>query len=479
MPWQSKVVKLKVCKVALVAVFVRSHDEAILKYLQPHYKNILSLQIQQCNVSLNNLYLTFNAINMNRLVIIGNGFDLAHGLPTSYGDFVNFYWKSVANTDHSDSYVGFHDATLSFTNITCFKDIVNQIASNLNKTLHNDEQGIYFDDFDRNTNPPLRFKHHVIIFKKFFFNVVNHKHRIENWVDVENIYYHLLKKCLLEEDSNFKVKKLNEEFEEVRLLLENYLIANVDNQFDFSNVNTDILDLFKNKPLGLRRIHNQNPSVIPDYLKEFPKEDQRELKRFDDEIINGAKPLQLNLFLNFNYTKTIEAYIDSIKILDSDLQSYFGNITVNQIHGKLQDDTNIINFGFGDEMDDDYKTIENKDDNEYLKNIKSFKYFLNSNYRDMLEFLESGKFQVWIMGHSCGLSDRILLNKIFEHEFCRSIKVFYHKYYKPKEDGRTDDYTNIVQNISRHFNKKELMRERIVNKSLCQPLPQIQLPLKQ
>ncbi len=29
---------------------------------------------------------------MNRLVLIGNGFDLAHGLKTSYADFINWYW---------------------------------------------------------------------------------------------------------------------------------------------------------------------------------------------------------------------------------------------------------------------------------------------------------------------------------------------------------------------------------------------------
>ena len=30
---------------------------------------------------------------MNRLVIIGNGFDIAHGLKTSYMDFINWYWE--------------------------------------------------------------------------------------------------------------------------------------------------------------------------------------------------------------------------------------------------------------------------------------------------------------------------------------------------------------------------------------------------
>lgn len=28
---------------------------------------------------------------MNRIVLIGNGFDLAHGLPTGYVDFINNY----------------------------------------------------------------------------------------------------------------------------------------------------------------------------------------------------------------------------------------------------------------------------------------------------------------------------------------------------------------------------------------------------
>ena len=30
---------------------------------------------------------------MNRIILIGNGFDLAHGLPTSYKDFINWYWN--------------------------------------------------------------------------------------------------------------------------------------------------------------------------------------------------------------------------------------------------------------------------------------------------------------------------------------------------------------------------------------------------
>lgn len=34
---------------------------------------------------------------MNRLVIIGNGFELAHGLKTSYNDFIDWYWGQRIN----------------------------------------------------------------------------------------------------------------------------------------------------------------------------------------------------------------------------------------------------------------------------------------------------------------------------------------------------------------------------------------------
>ena len=32
---------------------------------------------------------------MNRIIIVGNGFDLAHGLKTSYKDFISWYWEKT------------------------------------------------------------------------------------------------------------------------------------------------------------------------------------------------------------------------------------------------------------------------------------------------------------------------------------------------------------------------------------------------
>ena len=43
---------------------------------------------------------------MNRIILIGNGFDLAHGLKTGYKDFIDSYWDEVAVTTY-DKYVDY------------------------------------------------------------------------------------------------------------------------------------------------------------------------------------------------------------------------------------------------------------------------------------------------------------------------------------------------------------------------------------
>lgn len=407
---------------------------------------------------------------MNRLVIVGNGFDLAHGLPTGYCDFINDFWKNLKSNYQDPRIIDILYINPSYNGIFGTDQI--KSYKDFEKNIKEYCLGHGFRYNDRfQTVTDSSYNETLFKFENDFFRVISNKNNIQNWVDIENEYYKLLKECLKEED-NAKVKKLNGEFECVRRLLEDYLAKNVSQNFDFEKVNEkvdDILSFFEIKPKFLQL---EDP-LYNNYMKEFSNKDFSDLIEFDNQIIDfnnrgmladhlkTGNVLETNLFLNFNYTQTVDAYINAIGE-----RKFFGISYEIQIHGKLNDIDNLVNFGFGDEMDDDYKTIENKDDNEYLKNIKSFQYFQNSNYRNMLDFIDRDKFQVYIMGHSCGLSDRILLNKIFEHHNCRSIKVFYYK------KGEWDNYTEIVQNISRHFNKKEMMREKIVNKSLCQPLPQ-------
>ena len=133
---------------------------------------------------------------------------------------------------------------------------------------------------------------------------------------------------------------------------------------------------------------------------------------------------------------------------------------------------NPVIFGFGDELDKHYSEIENSNNKDYLKYIKSIRYLETDNYRKMLSFLNSDNFQVFTIGHSCGTTDRTLLNTIFEHSNCQSIKSYYYQWKEKRSGNINDDYSDIVSNISLSFKNKQLLRDRVVNKTYCEPIIQ-------
>ena len=413
---------------------------------------------------------------MNRLVIIGNGFDLAHGLPTSYRDFIEDYFIETTSIFFNEE--KYND------DFILIKYKTNNIYNPNHKFKNIDEVFSFFK---------AQSEYVELVFNNPFFENLVDVVKFVNWVDIENDYYKKLKDIVksndLERIKKINVEQLNKEFDLVKNLFEEYLAkkVNIKSAFeeDNSNVN-EILSFFK---IQFKYLNNglsvENKEAMA-YIKEFNNEDLDDLESFDFKIIEASKKGSLhddlkdgiiqqnNLFLNFNYTSTINNYI---KLLDSG--NYCGKVEEVQIHGRLFDYKNKINFGFGDEMDDDYKLIENINENEYLKNFKSFGYIHNLNYRKLLDFIDYDKFQVFIMGHSCGLSDRTLLNTIFEHNNCRSIKVFFHEYKDKETKKNKDNFTELVQNISRHFNDKKLMRSKVVNKTSSKPLPQKQFPKKE
>lgn len=408
---------------------------------------------------------------MNRLVIIGNGFDLAHGLPTGYGDFIDDYWANIKDSNYNEL-VSFNlDNFVTFNGHNNFKDLVNFILT-LNTRFKKDGAEVY--EMSQYPIPGADNRIQIINYNNFFFKIINNN-ALQNWVDIENLYYEILKSKSKDQIGKHmyygNVDELNEEFNVVKNLLEKYLYDKVEKEFELFKIKKD------DNNDWTKFYHSLKPISITNNEHNLRLEfnDKNDVNDIDIFFIKEQQNHHLNKtqirLLNFNYTSTLNKYITSLK--EGEI-----NVEQIQIHGAIYDKMNKINFGFGDEMDDDYKSIENINDNEYLKNFKSFQYLQNSNYSNLLNFIDSEKFQVLIMGHSCGLSDRTLLNTIFEHKNCRSIKVFFHETKNDKGEVIKDNYTEITQNISRHFNKKKLMREKIVNKTLCQPLPQIQLPKK-
>lgn len=405
---------------------------------------------------------------MNRIILIGNGFDLAHGLKTSYRDFIDDYWREIISEVYNDgifeSYedrlVKFEAKGYQYNTRTGDKEPVISLEKGEKLDSYQDIKSL-FAECDRLElhEEYYPFSISISFINKFFEQISEHVADI-NWAGIEHEYYEKLRKC----KNHKEAETLNKELKQIEELLEEYLIkiekgattskCKVVEKHIYSTI--VLKDIAENKiddfvsEVTKNEYSRSRFIPIPDTKRE---QLQAQVKK---ELMKSSTIKSENtLFLNFNYTHTSDIYI-----LDKQA------IQTIHIHGELNNPGNPMIFGYGDELAKDYQEIEEKNDNEYLKNVKSIRYLETENYRKMLSFIESEPYQIFIMGHSCGNSDRTLLNTLFEHENCVSIKPFYHQ-----RDG-TDNYSEIVQNISRNFTNKAAMRERVVNKTYCEPLSQ-------
>lgn len=384
---------------------------------------------------------------MNRLILIGNGFDIAHGLETRYSDFLKFYWNRVINSYYKDELLEFENYYFTNGTVSLAKNSFSEVL--LSFGLKNPREFNNTRYIHSNNNLHLDFK-------GYLFHYLNIRHNENNgWVDFEEAFYFILKKVKDSSvNSTYNIKTLNNELRRIANKFEQYLIDEVAPEIN-KKINSEMATLFEQKILI-------NQTDILDFLKEFSiKSHNSIVENLNKDPKSGIirhYAFKDTLVLNFNYTNTPLLYVDKSSVIN--------------IHGALNDELNPILLGFGDEKDKFYSEIEDLNDNDYLEFMKSTYYSKTSNYKRLFDYLDSDVFQVQIMGHSCGLSDRTLLNSIFQHENCRSIKVYYHEFEKPNSNGDLDNFTQITRNISRHFTDKVMMRERIVNKEYSNPLPQ-------
>ena len=360
-------------------------------------------------------------------------------------------------------------------------DILEYLHNCDNEIIHLDikPDNIIIDE--HNNDPGSNVTVHLK-FKNHFFERISHQCSLVNWVDIENEYYSVLKELLQEENpqkQNESIRTLNKEFDDVKRLLEKYLTGIIEKteiakhqsiQDAFSSfVEFDDIANCKQTVYVNSIFAEMVQANTIDEFEHDKKVDNKTYKyclteneariifiekKLKDEAFKKFHLLPYTLLLNFNYTQIAKKLYNDHNIDE-----------IINIHGELNSENNPIIFGYGDELDDDYNKIEKLQNNDFLENIKSISYHKTRSYRELLNFISLGPYQVFIMGHSCGNSDRTLLNTLFEHDNCISIKVFYRQY----EDG-ADNYIDLIKNISRNFNNKPNMRDIVVNRENCSPL---------
>ena len=281
---------------------------------------------------------------MKNLILIGNGFDLAHELKTSYPDFKKHLQIKIRNSVSSTP-------------------LINSLISD-NIDLWSDIEATYFDILEN-------FEDKVYLQQNYSGNINQYS----------------------------TIKNFNDHFDEVKNYLGSYL--------------KECEERFK---------------PIKNYIKFF--------EIFDNEE---------TVIVNFNYTSTVKKYIEGRKI------------ELIHMHGELNNDENPIIFGFAANHAESKKLlIEN--DNHYLRNIKKFNYLFTNNETLLNRHLQSEEYNVFILGHSCGISDGLILSQIFNSKNINKIIPFYFSdkmgYFNTmvNVDRIIDDYSK-EENAKKSFKK--------------------------
>jgi len=352
---------------------------------------------------------------MNKLVIIGNGFDLAHGLPTSYKDFILWYLKSQILKPDND--------LVKFPEFNDRKKIYSLVdnVDNLDSFI------IIFNEYGFKIEYKFEFFEHIC------------KKSNKTWVDIENEYFLFLKGMCdnaneIINSSNNKVRRTE------HLNLNRHSVSSLNKCLDL------IKDKLANYLISLQE--NSNEVIVNENI----------LAHFSNEIIERNTS---NVYiLNFNYTDITLKYVQRLNS---------GRIRLNYIHGKLNNPDNPLIFGYGDETDSYYEKIENLNDNEFTRHFKTFSYLNTDNYLNLFSFLNEDSFEVHIMGHSCGISDRVLFSNVFKHNKFRKIVLYYYQY---GEKDCENDFFQKTQELSRHFDisSKHIMRSKVVPFAKSKPL---------
>ena len=256
-----------------------------------------------------------------------------------------------------------------------------------------------------------------IIYKNKFLEILEKRKKLLNWVDIEELYFSILKNC-------------KERYRQSENVYEIYTVEQLNKEF--SDIKTQLSEFLKTR--------NSKLSDDNKYRENLNKDIVVKLKK----TISEDKPDKI-LLLNFNYTETISE-------LYKDIPSY--NVTHIQIHGRIKDIENPMIFGYGDEIAKDSADIEELNENAFLENVKSIKYVETENYSNLLKFIKEAEYEVFVFGHSCGNSDRTLLKALFENEHCDKIRCFYF----------VDNYNKTIDNIYRKFEDKTEFREKIAKK---------------
>ena len=306
------------------------------------------------------------------ILILGNGFDLAHGLDTKYDDFLKYYQEKYGTTrsvrvDKSNNFL--------YNNVWA-KHFLNKILSG------------------------------------------------DKWIDLENEIYNVIVK--LSELPYFKNGVSHERYKDIAFWISK----------DYGEFNFDEVQRYFRKPEGFYTARDCYCVKIKDFvgflhchLRDFVKEFEKYLIEEEDQKIKKMPKFNLRVnsdcisLLNFNYTDTCE----QLYKINFNYCSYGIKTKAVYVHGKInnEDDCNMV-LGTHS-FDNEQIPVEF---NIFKKHHQRHKYGTIEPYQELLNELKYPKKmyipRFHIIGHSLDKTDHNILKHILLAKEKSIINIYYH-----------------------------------------------------
>ena len=356
-----------------------------------------------------------------KILIIGNGFDLANNLPTTYRDFLEFCEKV--------SYI-FEDTSLK------------TVEEYYNK---------YLQEWEFNNDVKLNLMNFFIV-KSNTGETTQRIYSFRFWQDSKKRSLFLEKMQELYDCINDNVwyRHFNEKIKGNSKIGKNWI--------DFESEIAEVLltkdekqSTYFNMQRELRALDDEMSSILLKHLNRLT----RALELYLDVILNAITPKKIedlndevfNYILSFNYTNTF-------------FKHYKMNISYEYterccIHGEVSDTSSIETCNLVLGIDDK----EEIDDEQFLPFKKFYQRIIkqtNNNYSNWLDEIKTSpeyKYELHIFGHSLDVTDKDILK-----DFMLNDNVVTKIYYYRRYENDKADFSSKIRNLIKIIGKEELIK---------------------
>ena len=378
-----------------------------------------------------------------KILLIGNGFDLAHGLPTSYKDFLDFCkmvrelytYPIIDNEYNQKKLIDWNtDKTIKSKLLECYENRKNCFEDKI--TTQCKELDELYDCIKEN------------VWINYFLE--REKSIGENWIDFESEISNVVQaietlKGYIERDED--VLKIKDTKQQTIIYFLKIAKKSLQDVFNLKRIDGFIEDI----SIELDKLIRSLEIYICGFVNEI------DIIKENDDI----KTITPDYVLSFNYSNTYERIYGQSK-----------EVTYDYIHGKADIENNVdtcnLVLGIDEYLEDDkndklefiafkkfYQRIYKSTDSTYMKWVEQIKKYPEVNHN------------LFIFGHSLDKTDRDILKLLICNDNVTT-KIYYYR--KNKNDKK--ELGKLIKNLVRIMGQDELISRTMGEHKTIEFIPQ-------